>query len=508
MTGFLWGLLMATQPAPIQDQPPMAINQSCQAMAGDIRQAEPAAQISIDGTTLKKPSDLIKIRKEYKDGRLIVIKGGDFSGWQLRNAKLKNICFSGSDFSGSDWRKARGTGLGFIKAKLDGAQMQQAKMPDILLRSTSMENTNASQIDFSGGAMDGSWEPSIAKLRIDQANLSRFRFNCGVTQDDGCAFNRQDIFARGANLTGADLGNITLSTFDISAATINGTVVSLDQVEYLRDAKPTGNIILRGGDLEQIITPEGFQRLQSDIYKARAQQQECDPDAKRESDPPIGCINDENIIILHKEIRALRAIVPIDIAEGRSHDLYSANAVDCLTRAFDKRDCLLSVMQKRRDELASYSPKPRWTQSDEKRIFIVPATPLPATSEQGIRELGPIIAGSAYRLILVKPTGNGRFDVRADLNGLGYPNCKIQQSKVKLAQNVVYTSVDLGSVSSRRLKQVPLLRFFEDGAEIHPAARNPQIMAAMNCDISGDNKPMMVIPINENDFDKIWEKLD
>ena len=212
----------------------------------------------IQGNEIGGRDALLALRAARGDAP-ILIAGGSFRGADFRGARLHNVCFLGTDLIGSDWRGALAPGIAFARADLTGARLEDARMPGILLREPTLKDADASRADFSGGVLNGGWEGSLENLRLDGADLSGFRFDCGITIDDGCPLER-DISFRGANLTGAAIDSYWGSG-GFEGARIDRTIVALPQLLDLADAEIAGPVIVRGGDSTLALGREDYRAL-------------------------------------------------------------------------------------------------------------------------------------------------------------------------------------------------------------------------------------------------------
>jgi uncharacterized protein YjbI with pentapeptide repeats len=99
----------------------------------------------------------------------------------------------------------------------------------------------------------------VENLRLDGADLTGFRFDCGITLDDGCPVYQGGgpISLRGANLAGANLFGVV----DLADARIDGTEIGPGQLHDLRTARIEGPIRLRGGDATVEVSPEDYLAL-------------------------------------------------------------------------------------------------------------------------------------------------------------------------------------------------------------------------------------------------------
>ena len=235
--------------------------QSCQAALMSLRddQVSTALPGQVDGAALAGPAALAAIRSERGEA-LIVVNGGSFEGADMRRARLHNICFVETNLAGSNWSGADAPGIGFVGSDLRGADLRGARMPLVLFRNSQLDNLRGEGADLSGGRLDGGWfSGSIENVRLERANLTGFRFDCGITIDDGCpVYNgAEQIVLRGADLSGANL----FTGSDISGARIDRTEVEPGELRDLRSARIEGPVILVGGDARVELSPEEVRSL-------------------------------------------------------------------------------------------------------------------------------------------------------------------------------------------------------------------------------------------------------
>ena len=233
----------------------------CQAALGPLYEGSDEAELpnQIDGATIAGRDGLLALRRERGEA-LITVRGGDFSGADFRGARLHNVCFLDTNFAGSDWRGARASGVGFIRANLERATLADADLSRVLLRNANLKDVRAERAIVAGGRLDGGWfEGSVENLRLDGADLSRFRFDCGITLDDGCPvyFGGPGMSLRGTDLTGANLwGNP-----DIAGARVDRTEIGPGELHALRVADLAGSIMVRGGNATVELSPDDYREL-------------------------------------------------------------------------------------------------------------------------------------------------------------------------------------------------------------------------------------------------------
>jgi len=248
-------LLLAAQLA--AGAPPL----DCQAALGPLHDGtgEGALSGQVDGATLDGPAALVALRRTRGDA-LITVKGARFARADFRGARLHNICFLDSDLSGSDWRGAQAPGIGFVRTNLAGANLAGARLDRILIRNSDLGDVHAERATLARGRLDGGWfDGRLDDLRLDGADLTGFRFECGQMLDDGCpVYTAQgELSLRGANLSGANL----FFWARIEGATIDRTEVEPTQLPMLRAARITGPILVRGGDTVLEISAADYRAL-------------------------------------------------------------------------------------------------------------------------------------------------------------------------------------------------------------------------------------------------------
>lgn len=211
----------------------------------------------VSGESLKDGKALVALRLATGD-KVIPIRGGDFSGADLRGARLDKICFLGTKLAGSRMRGANLSGSAFVGADLSGADLRETRMRRILLRNAVLKNVKAERSILAGGRFDGGWwEGSVEGFRLDSADLTGFRFDCGITLDDGCPIDGGRLILRGALLRDSNL----FTYADVNGARIDRTRVSPSNLPDLRDARLEGPVIVTGGKAEVSLSPAEFRSL-------------------------------------------------------------------------------------------------------------------------------------------------------------------------------------------------------------------------------------------------------
>ncbi|HEX8691779.1 MAG TPA: pentapeptide repeat-containing protein [Longimicrobium sp.] len=310
------------------------VPQSCQSAAyswseGSIESGLPEP---LDGASVSGRDALLALRESRGD-TLIVVRGGNFSGSDFRGARLHNVCFIGTDLSGTDWRGADAHGVGFIRSNLSGAKLAGARMPGVLLRNPDMANVDASGADFSRGRIDGNVFGSFENLRLDRADLSGFRIDCGITQEDGCPDERS-LSLRGANLTGASLHSWWFRA-DFAGARLDRTEVGLHQLRDLADAELAGPLVLRGGDATAEIDRDDYRVLLAGIRDPLLRDSLDDPAQITPGQPPAWLrpgavvLFAEPVVSFDDAFRRhalFRRLVPVVLGSARARVVVEVNA--------------------------------------------------------------------------------------------------------------------------------------------------------------------------------------
>ncbi len=209
--------------------------EACQTRVGALGTTPDLPQ-PIDGTLLRKAGELEKLRKRAKEGALLIVKGGDFSGWDFRKQKLGNICFMDAKLAKSDWRGVRMPGLGFIDTDLSQGQLAGATLPQLLLRTATLAGADATGANLDGVRVDGGWNASFAGLKLDRASVRGAVFACGTGEADGCPFDRQGMSARGADFRDAVFNGYSWWSADLEGARFDNAQLAIDDLAGLASA--------------------------------------------------------------------------------------------------------------------------------------------------------------------------------------------------------------------------------------------------------------------------------
>lgn len=214
----------------------------------------------IDGSRIKSFEQLAR-RLKSTDKPLHVIIGAQFAGWDFTDlaADAQGLCFYRSDLSGSQWDGMDVSRSGFIESSLAGARMRRANLDGVLFDNVSLQDANMQFASLGAGALTGAWSFSLADIVGDRnaesglnnwdlsnANLTGFKFDCGIEVHNGCPLDRR-IILNGADLASAEFQNFPgWGEFRLSGARLNRTILTPDQLIYFDDAVFAGPLVLAG----------------------------------------------------------------------------------------------------------------------------------------------------------------------------------------------------------------------------------------------------------------------
>jgi len=443
----------------------------CQAALGPLYEGADVAAVGqqVDGKTIAGSAGLAQLRSRTGD-RLLVVNGGAFAGADLRQAKLKNICFVGTDFSRTDWRGVSAPGLGFIDTNLEGARLAGARMPRVLLRQANLKDVEAVDADFSGVKMDGGWDGSVDNLRLERANLRGFRFDCGITIGDGCPLEGE-MSLQAADLTGASLA--TYSRYSsLIGARIDRTELGLSQLIDLDAAELAGPLRLRGGDTVVEISPAEFRTLRPHLRLGEPLRPVSFNCAAARTPPERAICGPDNGHLADLDgqaaelYRLARAASPSVAAEQqawlRRRDACGADA-----------DCLIARYEERIDALYGRAGRPEWLRPGVTALFVQPDVHFASAfrSHPLFARILPVLIDGASGRLLVRVNANGTIDADGDAIGGNAHLCSLGAEGLSLDRSNGWYSGpyegDADTPAALRGRPMPVLRFLGDVAQVY-----------------------------------------
>ncbi len=441
----------------LPEAPTSAPANSCQSLAGNLSGEGSSLPVALDGSQIKSSKQLNKLIRSLPYGSPIVIQGGDFSGWSLglswrvgfgSKRYLNNICFVDTKLANSNWVEAKASGIGFINVDLTDSVMDEAELPYVLFRNTTLKGLQAKGTDLSYGQLDGGWNSSIANLNVEEADMTGFRFVCGSNENNGCPFDRSGIKASRANLTNASIFGFSVLDADFTQARIEGIELGIEQLDQLNGAVALAPVRLRGGPFMQVASAQEFNALRANRNSAIVPDARCD--APKDPQLMVICSDPTRAMIaINDDIASLTAGKLLDKKLVKK---YTKGRQKCLKLKGDKQlPCLTKELTDWRQVLITSSPPPVWARQAGNIIF--------ARSDLGINKnpvssalwsrFGTIIIGSAPAFVAAKVDAAGRLTMRGKATGVDNEFCHFN------VQNLAYSG---GVYGMPLVTQEPIVR--------------------------------------------------
>ncbi len=485
--GFVLGLAAQGAALPVQTAALPVVGQSCLTMAKAVESGQMQWPASIDGKTLKSASRIENLRKARKDGSVLLIDGGDFSGQSF--GTLNNVCFRGTRLVKTKWSGKSSSGLGFINSDLTDAKMRKAGLIDILLRNTTLLRADMQDAILTGGQMDGGWDASVASWNLGRANLHRFRFICGKDSTDGCAFDRKGIVLTDADLSEASLYSFPLWEGPVDNVIINKTEIGLDQVGRIGLARFMGPVIVREGPHATQYDPVAFNAMRAALVAPEATSNNCTrvdtPLRKAICEEPTG----ELMRMERENQRLYSTMIPDNSVISSAQQGFLDDLEACAAQGEEAaRPCLKVEFQARREDLIDQLIDAKPLQPGEEALFVREDTPhlrAVISSRSAIR-LAPVLADSSTSYLLLVADDDGV------VSGYGYTQDKNGKRCI--------TTLQRGKMRTMSV------RAWITGADfnaITPKGRAAASAPATTCAVDVESGPMVRIPIDTKDFDRL-----
>jgi uncharacterized protein YjbI with pentapeptide repeats len=454
----------------LQTGAPAAAN-DCQAAIGDLYDGPEITSLAnqVDGKSVNGVAGLIRLRTERKGP--IVVNGGNFADADFRNARLSNICFVGTDLSRSDWSDAHARGLAFVDADLEGAKLNRARLPRILLRQANLKDVEAVEADLSGGKMDGGWNGSVEHLNLHGATLIGFRFQCGITVGDGCPLD-------GAiRLTNADLTDASLAGFfrfgDWTNARLDRTELSLAHLAESHLAYPAGPVRVRGGDTVVELSPEEYRTLMPLVTFTSLVGDRTAPDcsaAPSVADRTICSADNDQLRIAVAEVAEIRELArAADVSLAADQQAWLRSRDGCGADA----ECLAARYEERKGQLLRRLGPPDWARPGAFTLFVQPELQFsPSGKDHPLyRRLLPALIDGAWARVVVRVNADGSIDAGGDAVGGNAHLCSLGGERLTFDRaNGWYSGPyedDAETPAALRGRPMPVLRFVGDRAEVY-----------------------------------------
>lgn len=477
------GLVALANPALAADQPA-----DCRALLGELdfptvdTPAMPLAE-QLPAAAFASP-DAFARAVTAAGGRPVVVSGADFRGWDMRapGRTLPNLCFVRSNLTGSRWDEIDLSGSAFVLSDLSGARFDFARLPGVLLRDSRLAGTIMRMADLAGGRLDGGWFTDLSDVSgsvetaasldgwvLQEADLTDFKFECGIEVYNGCPLERSMVLVR-ARLTGTDFSAFPgWGGFGVADATLDRTVIAPDQVRYFAEARQVGPVILAGADERLALGLEDTRAL---IAGYRAAQEEG-------STPSFACAKaqapTEQLICsaeggdaglaqrdrqLAAAFAAARAATPAALAEQRAW-LQSRNrctTIDCIAQSYDRRLAAL----------LGQAGAPAWLEPDKPVLFVEASMMPRLKGDQAalLARVSPVLVAAADQRIVVTRKADGTLDAVGQSIGANAHICSLDANGLRLDRDTGWFSLfDANGRAS------PVIRLIGDRIEVFANGR-------------------------------------
>jgi hypothetical protein len=467
--------------------PVPAAPQSCLAMARAVDAGQAQWPTSIDGKTLKSSSKIESLRKARRDGSLLLIEGGDFSA-QSFGGDFRNVCFRDVRLAKTKWSGKSLSGVGFINSDLTNARMRKAVLTHVLLRNTTVVNADMQDAVLSGGQMDGSWEASAAGWNLARANLKGFRFACGKDSSNSCAFDRKNIVLTDADLTNASIYSFPLWEGPADNIIINKTEIGLDQVARMSRVRFAGPIIVREGMHSVEYNPVAFNAMRAALTAPEAKSTNCatvdTPLRKAICEEPTG----ELARMERENQRLYSTMIPDSSIVSTAQQAFLTDLETCAAQSEEaSRSCLKVEFQARREDLIEQLIDSKPLEPGEEALYVREDTPhlRAVIAARSAIKLAPILADSATSYMLLVADDDGVP------SGYGFAQDKTGKRCI--------TTLQRGKIRTMSIRAWVTGADFKTIVPKGKAATPPP----NTCPIDIDSGPMVRIPIEAKDFDKL-----
>ncbi|WP_417611497.1 pentapeptide repeat-containing protein [Parasphingorhabdus sp.] len=405
----------------------------------DISDQSGARLMRIDGDSLPDPAALkAAINREELDAAIIV--GGKFSGWDFSGFSLRQACFVDSDLSRSNWSNATLVVPTFVRTNLEGANFQNADIAHANLQNSNLKNVNARGADISWGRLGGGWfEGSVEGWDVDGANMTGFRFECGITLSDGCPVYQggDGISARWTDFSRAVLHSFGLYDADVAGAILDQTIIGPGQLPDLEKAQFRGPVILRGGDHDVGVSADEARTLLAVHAEQQAAQArpsfDCSKASSKVEQEICGeyasdlRVADRDVATLYQRAKA------VDSGVRASQRVWLQQRNRCASAEFPS-DCIRQSYSLRKGELLGLIGETDWLAPGESALFVDDVLPLPAAFRQSklFVRIVPVLAGASMTEILVERADDGLYAIKGSAVGANAHLCSLSASHLYL----------------------------------------------------------------------------
>ena len=458
-------ILLAALAAALQPTAPAG---SCQAALGPIDEGTEEAALpgQVDGTTIRGRDGLVLLRQTRGDA-LITVRGGNFARADFRRDRLHNICFIGTDLSGTNWRGTDAAGVGFVRANLSGADLRGARLQGVLIRNANMENANGEGAVLAGGRLDGGWfDGGITRFNLDRADLTGFRFECGIMLDDGCPVAQGDprISLRGAILTRANLFGYE----SLEGARIDETEVRLSQLADLAAAEIVGPIRAGSNESFVLISADELQAILPHISRDDRAAPSFDCGRAATSAERMICSEEgASLRPLDRQVAELYRAQARNSGEASAHRAWLSERDRCADFG-----CIEESYQRRKAILADRARRPQWLRPGAAILFVEPTINLAEAirSDPLYHRLIPVIVAESWVQVAVRVNRDLSLDATGEAVGANGHSCSLDATQLRLDRTTGWYSA-IPTEGPMRGRPVPVLLVRGDWIEVYRNGR-------------------------------------
>jgi uncharacterized protein YjbI with pentapeptide repeats len=476
---------------------------ACSARAGAISGAGSTLPLAVSGELLKKSHAIEKFRKKAKDGRTLVIEGGDFTAYDFRKAKLSNICFRGVKLANTDWSGATATGMGFIDSDLSGSIFTGAIMRGALFRTTTMANVDATAADFSEGRLDGGRNASIKNLKLDLAKMNNFRFICGTTAVDGCPFERQGISARNTDFSGALFEGFALWGSKVDGALFDGADMAIEDVGQIIGGAEPNVINVRHAGMSTLVDGPVAMALAGALTTSSSVASKCSAPATALE---TAFCEDKSGQLFAFDSDVIRLVASGAPQKKKAVVAFENSRNLCLTQTVENRIlCLTRIYRARRNALLATTAPMTWMKRAQKILFV--RNDLALASGATLQPSWPGVAQVLVRLspsyMLARVESGKRVSVRGLATGTAPAACSIQVATAAGGSGVFNAPVL--APGKKRPVNTPLFRVVGEQAILTTAQDDSLTPARVPiCNGAASFGTMKRLPIDMMTFESLW----
>lgn len=398
-------------------------------------------------------------------GQINVLIGGDLSGEDMTAFERFGYhgCFYETDLSNTKWHQPTLVSTRFIRAKLSGADLRSAR-----LDTAQFIGVDASGADFSGAMLGGAqwqggyWSSKLEGARFREADMTSFRFSCGITMDESCGGGGGVDFA-GATLTQADFSQYPIWGYDIfDGAKVDRTVFSARAVPYLKGLDLNGSIVIGSTwqDADRAapaiaLTKQEFGELQQASAEARKDVPSFDCAKAASSVETLLCGEYETG--LRRTDRDMAKLYAQALAAGKMTRTDQRNWLRQRNRC-ENRDCLSESYARRMDALFAALGAELVLAPDAQLSFQDDVLPVSEEyrSSGVYRRLAPAMRWASMQEVTLSGREDGKIDARGEAVGGNAHTCSLYGDELVYDPRTGWYS---GEVSDGEL--VPILRVWD-----------------------------------------------